>query len=893
MEFELRQKSLDETFKELNSSRLGLSNEEAAKRLLEYGPNSLPEPKIPGLISIFLSQFLSPLIYILVAAAAIVLFMGEIVDAIIIFLVLIFNAVMGTIQEGKAQRTLLALKQFVKTSATATREGKIMILTDNEIVPGDVILIQEGEKIPADGMLISSSSLKIDESILTGESSPAMKTAEEVKNTDPQNQKNIVFKGTNAVSGNGLAVVIATGTSTEIGKISKAVASIDTEIPLKKSIKSLSKIIIATVFFIGVALVILGLAQNKPLKEIFATVISLSVSIIPEGLPIVMTLILASGVWRMAKQKVLIKKLQAVEALGRANIIAVDKTGTITKNEMSLENVYINGNFFDIRGKGYEPVGEILLNGELIEPLNHSDIMLAGRVAHFCSNARAIYIEESKTWKVSGDPTEAALDVFAQKIGFKETDTESPKIFDLPFDYSTKYHATIHKTGNRNFLTVVGAPEEILKLCDRIWTKNGTKKLSNIEKESLEFIFSDMSQKGLRVLAFSINTNTENSFRKNTVPKLVFCGFFGMKDPLREEVKDSISMVRQAGMRVVMITGDHKITARAIAKEAGILTEKENVITGEELEKFSDEELLEKFKTCNVFARVNPTHKLRIIEIFRKSGEIVAMTGDGVNDAPSLAAADLGVAMGKIGTEVAKEAADIVLLDDNFSNIISAAEEGRNIYKTIKKVVLYLFSTSVGEVLTISGALIIGFPLPLFPAQIIWLNFVTDGFLDVALAMEPREDKLLNEFARLKKQKIGIIDSFMAKRMIFMGVIIAAGTLFIFSKYLNSSPGKAFTISLVTLAIFQWFNVWNCKSENKSIFSMNPLKNKFLIGATVIIVSLQIFAVYNPFMGRFLKTVPLNATDWIYAALIAFIIIIAEESRKFIFRKINANKSLG
>lgn len=885
-------KEFSEISKELNSSESGLSIKEAQERLIKNGPNSLPESKVPSIFFVFFSQFFSPLIYILITAAIIVFFIGNAVDAVIIFLVLIFNATMGTIQEGRAQRTLLALRKFVETSASVLRDNRIIVVPDKEIVSGDIIILQEGDKIPADARIIISNSLKVNESSLTGESVPAAKTIDVLPDAflPPHDQKNMVFKGTNIVGGNGTAIVVETGISTEIGKISQTISSIDTEVPLKKNIRFLSKLIIITVFIISAVLMIFGVASGKPLREMFAIVVSLSVSIIPEGLPIVMTLVLATGVWRMTKRNVLVKKLQAVEALGQAKIIAVDKTGTLTKNEMVLERVYINGQFFDIHGSGYEPKGEVYLENKIIDPLSHPDLMLAGRVASFCSNANAMYFEDTKMWKVSGDPTEAALGIFGSKVGFKNSAQDSKKIFELPFDYLTKYHLTIHELKGKNFLTVVGAPEKILESSARVWSENKSEKLSNEEREELEGVFSDLSKQGFRVLAFAINDDVSPVVSSDDLPQLTFCGFFAMKDPLREEAIIAIKEAHHAGIRVVMITGDHKITARAIADEAGLTDHMEGTITGEELDKFSDDELLEKFENCNVFARVTPRHKLRIIELFRKRGEVVAMTGDGVNDAPSLAAADLGVAMGRVGTEVAKEAADLVLLDDNFGNIIAAVEEGRSIYKTIKKVILYLFSTSIGEVLTISGAIFIGLPLPILPAQIIWLNFVTDGFLDVSLVMEPKEDGLLKK--HYTKPPKYILDSFTIKRMFFMGSIIALGTIFIFSQYLDDGIEKAITISLTTLAVFQWFNAWNCKSEDRSIFTLNPFKNMFLVYATITVIVLQVFAIYHPFMQKYLHTTPLSVSEWIHAVLVGATILVCEEIRKLLYKNHSKEKIL-
>lgn len=877
-------KSQEELFQSFSSDESGLSPLEVKKRVEEYGPNSLPEPKVPGVFSLFLSQFLSPLIYVLIVAALIVFFMGETADAVIILLVLFFNAIVGTIQEGRAERTLSALRKFVETSATVLRGGEIIILPDREVVPGDILILQEGDKVSADARLLSEQSIKLDESSLTGESIPVPKTADTLKeeNLPVHHQKNMVFKGTNVVSGNGKAIVVSTGLATEIGKISQAVSSIDTEVPLKKNIQFLSQIIIAAVFLVSGVLFIFGIASGEPLREMFATVVSLAVSIIPEGLPIVMTLVLATGVWRMTKKNVLVKKLQAVEALGQAKIIAVDKTGTLTRNEMFLERVYTGGRFFEVQGRGYDPKGEILLDGSSVEALNHPDLVIAGRIAFFCSNAHAMYIEEKDVWKVSGDPTEAALEVFGRKIGFKDGEQESPRIFELPFDYKEKYHITIHKFEGSNLLTAVGAPEKILELSERIWRERQSEKLGDKERKELEQVFLDMSRQGLRVLAFAMKTEAPESVSHKEMPGLTFCGFFGLKDPLREEAKKAIQDAKAAGIRVVMITGDHKITAHAIAGEAGLEGSLESVITGEELVQLSDSELLRKMGTCNIFARVAPEHKMRIIELFRKRGEVVAMTGDGVNDAPSLAAADLGVAMGKTGTEVAKEAADLILLDDNFGNIIAAVEEGRSIYQSIKKVILYLFSTSIGEVMAISTALFLGMPLPVLPSQIIWLNFVTDGFLVVALGMEPKEEGLLKK--EYKKPSKYILDSEMISRMIFMGLVIAFGSVFVFAQYLEGDMTKALTMSLTALAIFQWFNAWNVKSETKSVFAMNPLRNLPLIFATLIVIALQLFAVYHPFMQQYLHTVPLAPEDWFYAAVIASSILFLEELRKVLVR---------
>src|SRR3989339_271483 len=767
--------TLDKTFKKLDSSDRGLSLYAAKERLKRYGANSLPEEKPRSKLRLFLSQFQSPLIYILLAAGAIVFAMGETIDSSIILAVLLFNAIVGVIQEGKAQNTLLALKKFVETNATVLRDGKEFIIPDREFVPGDIILLREGDRIPADARVVLSQNLKIDEASLTGESEPIYKNTDALErdNLPTAEQKNMVWKGTHVVSGNGRAIVVATGLGTVIGSIAKQISTINTETPLKANIRYLSRAIIITVAVISTILFTVGILSGHSVKEMFMIVVSLSVSIIPEGLPIVMTLVLARGVSRMSKRNALVKKLQAVEALGQARLIAVDKTGTITKNELIVRKAWTGGKLFEIGGIGYEPKGEIKFDEKIINSANHEELLYLGKVASLVASARLSYAEEVKEWRIAGDPTEAAMLVFAEKTGFHKDNLlrESPLISEIPFDYKLKYHATVQQTEKGNLLIVAGAPETILALCADIRRDGKNHPLSKSEKEELEATFVRMSEEGLRILAIAIRHDAPKQLKTESIHSLSFVGFFGMQDTLRPEVREAMQRAKKAGIRVVMITGDHKITAQTIAKEAGIYQDGDTILTGQDIDAFSDTELSEKLARTSVFARVTPEHKLRIIKAYKARGEIVAMTGDGVNDAPSLVAADLGVAMGHIGTEVAKEASDIVLLDDNFGSIVSAVEEGRSIYKTIKKVILYLFAGSWGQTLTIIGSLFLGVPLPLLPAQIIWLNFVTDGFLDVALAMEPKEEGLLRgNFERPKKY---LVDKLMVQRMFVMAIPLA------------------------------------------------------------------------------------------------------------------------
>lgn len=742
-------------------------------------------------------------------------------------------------------------------------DGKEFVIPDYEVVPGDVVILQEGDKVPADARIILSNNLTVNEAAMTGESQPVHKFDEVLStlNLPTADQKNMVFKGTNIVAGNGKAIVVATGLETVLGKISKEIAVINTEIPLKANIRYLTRLIIATVATICTSIFVLGIFLGHSVREMFTTVVSLAVSIIPEGLPIVMTLVLATGVWRMSRRNALVKKLQAVEALGQARVIAVDKTGTLTKNEILLQKVYVDGKTFSVSGEGYKPEGEVTLNDSKIDPLNHPELLLAGKLAAFVTNNGVVFDKEAKQWQATGDPTESSLSVFAQKVGFQKQvlEKESPRLSEIPFDYKNKYHAVSNKQSfsaskidGQVDLTVLGAPEEILEVATKIWHDGKSQPLSQEKKKELEAMLVNMSQEGLRVLALALKDHVNDDIKPKDVEELTFVGFFGLKDTLRPEVHEAMQKAISAGIKVVMITGDHKITAQAIAKEAGIYHEGDTILTGEDIDSLSDDEFADMLPKVSVFARVTPDHKLKIVRAYKKRGEIVAMTGDGVNDAPSLVAADLGVSMGKIGTEVAKEASDIVLLDDNFASIIAAIEEGRSIYKTIKKVILYLFSTSFGEVFTITGALLLGFPLPILAAQILWLNFVTDGLT--------------------------------IQRMFLMAIPMMIGTLFLFKGYYQQDMVKAWTMSLTVLAVFQWFNAWNCRHESKSIFQLNPFSNRFLVGATITVIILQLFAVYNPLMQKILHTTALNLQDWLLIVPVASSIVIVEEIRKFIYR---------
>jgi Ca2+-transporting ATPase len=580
----------------------------------------------------------------------------------------------------------------------------------------------------------------------------------------------------------------------------------------------------------------------------------------------------------MAKRNALIKNMQAIEALGQASVIAVDKTGTITKNELMVEKVYVDNREFTVLGSGFLPQGNILFGDKIIDPVNHPELIFAGKIATFCANA-SLEILENKEIKILGDPTEAALLVFGEKAGFKKTELESeePQVLDIPFGHKHKFHSTIHRTQQGFNLSLVGAPEAVLSKVSLFWSGGVERIFTKDDKEEILKKINHFSNLGLRVLAFAYHTSKDPSINIENMKDLVFGGLYGMADVLREEVAEAIEEVKSNGIKTIMITGDFTGTAQAIAKQANIWMEGDKIITGSQIEGLTSLQLSKMLEDVSVFGRVLPEHKLSIVEAYKLRGDIIGMTGDGVNDALSLQAAHLGIAMGKGSTDVAKEAADVILLDNNFKSIIAAIEEGRSIYITIKKVVLYLISTSFGEFLSIAGAIVLGLPLPLFPSQILWLNLVTDGFLVVAIGFES------NVSLKNARRGTNIVGKTSVVRTIFMGIVMMIGTLVLFSYFYGLNNPKAWTISLSVLAVFQWFNAWNVRSDKESVFR-KTFSNKYLIYALSGAAICHSFGVYNPFMQRLLKTVPLGFYDWVVVVSVASSIIFVEELRKIFVR---------
>lgn len=882
----LSHKKLEETLATNFTDGLDQSRIEILKT--EYGQNRLPPEKRTSGVLIFARQFKSPLILVLIGSAAVLFGLGSWSDAFIILFVLVFNASIGTLQEGRAQHTLEALKKFLTTQTTVIRGGKELIIPDTECVPGDIVLLSEGEKIPADARLLEVSGLRVDESALTGESLPVDKTDAIIKKMPLAltGRMNMVYKGTTVVAGSARAVIVATGVHTEIGRISTELITRPGDIPLAREIASFSRSILLVTVTICAVLFTVGVLVGKSVITMFGTVVSLSVSIIPEGLPIVLTLVLANGVWRMAKRNAIIKRMQAVEALGQADVIAVDKTGTITKNEMVVRTVYTPRGEFSVSGSGYGPDGSVTVNGASLPDDQALSLSSLVRIATLNTNAHLAQDGDTGQWRVSGDPTEAAIVVLAQKFGTPKEGLfkDSPRIAELPFHTKNKYHATLHTVGQRHLLCVGGAPEVILERCANRLEGASAEPLTEKMKTSIKSDFERLSEQGLRVIAFGF---AESGIKNLSVldhadvSNLTFVGAVCIEDSVRSEVPAAVDQAHNAGIRVIMMTGDSPVTARAIAGQAHIFRSGDRILTGDEIDAMDADEFARAIGSTSVFARMTPEHKLKIVDAVKLRGEIIAMTGDGVNDAPALVAADLGIAMGKIGTEVAKEAADIVLVDDNFTSIIAAVEEGRTIMTRIKRVILYLFANNGAEVLLIAASLFMGLPLPLLPAQIIWLNLITDSFLDISIGMEPTHGNTLNH---RRNKHVVLFDRLMALRVVLMSLPATIAALVVFSFTVDTDYIKAMTLSMTIIAVSQWFNAWNCRSEHTTVFTRHFFSNHYLLGAIAFVATLHVTALSTPFLQGILHTTPLSLVEWALCIAIGALTLIPEEIRKGISR---------
>ena len=868
----------------------GLSSQEAQHRFAFHGPNALPEAKQDSWIKVFLRQFENPLIYILCASALIIFFVGESkLDAFIILGVLFFNAIVGAVQEGRTRSILQSLKRYIATNSVVIRDGKKLLVDDTSLVPGDIILLQEGQKIPADAYVLESNALQLDEAILTGESRAVYKVSCITDQYDASLKNHMLCKGTHILAGSGKAVVHATGAETEIGKINKGIEEIDTDMPLKRETDRLAFWLLIGVLSVCIIFFVMGLIAGQPLRELLVMLTALFICVVPEGLPVVTVLVLVTGVYRMAKEHVLVKRLQAVEGLGRADVIVVDKTGTLTRNELMVSAVVTPKQVCAVSGEGYFAQGGVTC-AQAQQPYDHADedLQSMARAAALLNTTEITYDAQNRVFDIKGDPTEAAMAVCAEKLGFSAAQLKETykKIYEIPFDPKRKYHAGFFVHEGVGTLFVIGAPELLFSLSP---TTELTMQFERLLKDGLRVVAVASHAFDTNLFAHANSEEARSKLAQETVKNasLHLHGLFGIQDSIRPEVPDMVHKAREAGL-LVMATGDHQDTALHVAKSVGIYHEgKDRIMTGAEFDTASDEDILVGLEHIKVYARLLPQQKLRLIQLFHKKKHIVAMTGDGINDAPALVAADLGIAMGGIGSEVAKAAADIVLFDDSFANIIRAIAQGRHIFYTLKRVILYFFATNTGEVLIVLFALLLNifdgeFPLPLTAAQILWLNLVTDGFLDISLSMEPQEDGLLRR-SWLQK-KMHLIDGALLAKIFFYAVPMAIGSLWIYMHYYQTDLRLARTMALVTMAMYQWFNAWNCRSETKSLWSIGLFSNRWLILATSFVLFLQLMLVYAPFMQYIFKTVPLTFAQWMLILSITSPIVLIDELRKAVER---------
>lgn len=900
------QRTWNEVVHELGSdSEQGLSTQQVKERRSAYGSNALPEKKTKGWLWVFIEQFKDPLIYILVVAAIIIFFVSEhSFDAFIITGILTFNALIGTWQEGRTRSIMRSLRSFAKTTTIVLRNGQKDLIDDHDLVPGDIILLQEGQRIPADARMIESNNLLVDEAVLTGESQGVRKHAHELSGEHPLgeyplgelslgDQINMLFKGTLVLAGTGKAVVVATGAKTIIGTMHGAVEETETDMPLKRELTRLSHWLLVFVLITCAFIFVVGFLLGNPFRELLVMTVALFICVVPEGLPVVLTLALVNGVYRMARQGVLVKRMQAVEGLGRTDVIVIDKTGTLTRNEMMVTRVLTADRDLQVSGEGYHAKGALSEHGKTFTlQENNQEYNQKGDQKHAYSvhqiavassllnSSEISYDEKQKTFTVKGDPTEAAMAVFAQKVGMHKEEllADYRKLYELPFDPALRYHAGFYEHQGKGICFVVGSFEVIMQ--------------GEAHKQAHQY-YDRLLSEGLRVLAVATRefplpaTGLEDpfAFYKDLASReLTFLGVVGIADAIRPEVAEVVRRAREAGIHVVMATGDHVATALSVAKQVGIFKEGDATLDGAKFRSLSADKAAALVDTVTVYARVDPMDKVKIVSLFHAKKKLVAMTGDGVNDVPSIMASDLGIAMGGIGTEVAKEAADIVLLNDSFESIINAIEQGRHIFYTLRRVVLYFFVTNVGEIFMILFALLGQLPLPITAAQILWLNLITDGFLDMALTTEPKEEALLLQRGWLEKKK-RLIDVKLLISVAALAVPMGLMAMGVFMFYYRQDIKLARTMTLVTMAMAQWFNAWNCRSETKSLFSISFFSNRWLLIATSFVLFLQLALIYVPFMQIIFDTVPLSLTQWGLVVVVSAPIILIDETRKWFVRR--------
>lgn len=864
--------SAGEVLAALETSRDGLHEEEAKKQLVLHGPNEFGQQPEISWLQTLIAQVKSPLVYVLAIAAVISLIAGHLTDAAVIIAIVILNTVIGFIQEFRAEQAMAELAKFAAPTAMVIRDGEERNIVSAQLVLGDIVMLAAGDKVPADGRVLEAYNLESNESALTGESAPVEKNAESMDMETPlASRSNMVYSGTIVTRGRGIAVITGTGTSTEFGEIASEVRSIKREdTPLQRQLAIVGKTLGIIALGLAGLVFVIGLLRGIDLLQMFMFAVASAVAAIPEGLPAVVTVALAIGLKSMARRNAIIRRLAAVESLGAATVIVTDKTGTLTQNRMTVESVWSIGS----------PEGTP--GGNFLDSEQAKNALAAASLASD-SELKEVDGEFSAT----GDPTEAAFVVAAARAGLRKSDLEEKcrRVSEIPFESETGYMATLHQCEDGMIAYIKGMPKALLKRSGAVLVNGKEVPMDAGMRKELEDANTAMAGRALRVLAVAYKKMADD--KKGLVGEdvdqgLVHLGLVGMMDPPRPEAIKAVERCRQSGIRVIMATGDSVDTGRAIASEFGLMQEDSLAVDGTELSHMSDEELKEKLPRIAVFARVEPAQKLRLVKILQQMGEVVAMTGDGVNDAPALKKADIGVAMGITGTGVAKEAGDMVLADDNFATIVAAVEEGRIVFSRIRKVISYLVSTNAGEIVTVAFAVAVGWPLPLTAVQLLWVNLVTDSTPSLALAVDPPSLDVLSQRPRDPKESVINRESLL--RMAIVAPAMAVATLTAFFLGLESGLPKAHTMAFVTLSISQLYNAINVRSARKSIFTISPFTNKPLLYAIVFSLALQAMPVYVPAFRSAFNTIPLVPTDWIVAFGLGSVVIWTEEMRKLVLR---------
>jgi len=894
--------SVEECLEVLNSKTDGLNCEDAESRLLQTGYNEIEEGKKKNVFLLFAEQFKSFLIIILLAAVAISAFLGELLDATVIFAIIIAVAVLGFIQEFRAEKAIEALKQIAAPVARVRRDGITQEIPSREVVPGDIVLLEMGNKIPADIRLIEAINLKMDEASLTGESVSVHKSILPLEKDMPlADRTNMAYSGTTVAYGRGTGLVVATGMETEFGKIAKLIQTAEEgQTPLQQRLDYIGKwlgiLCIVVVVFVALILVYhetgfnFALLNQALLVEIFIWSVSLAVAAVPEALPAVVVVALTVGVQRMARRHAIVRKLPVVETLGCTTVICSDKTGTLTKNEMTVSKIFTNSKIIDVTGVGFDPQGDFLFQGGAINPNEGSTLALLLQSAALCANS-SFEIDTASQDKFSlfGDPTEIALIVAAAKAGLWQQDLKKqyPRVWEIPFTSESKRMITVHSNADGDLVAFLkGAPEIILDMCSDVYGDGHSIPLNEENRKNILQTNQNMASEALRVLAVAYKhlSKSQDISEDNLQNGFCFIGLEGMIDPPREEVKQAIQECNQAGIKTTMITGDHKLTAMAVAKEIDLLKSNDLVLTGSELDKLSDSEFENMVEEVSVYARVSPEHKQRIVRALQKGGHITAMTGDGINDAPALKMADIGVAMGITGTDVSKEASDMILTDDNFATIVAAVEEGRGIFDNIKKYLAYLLSCNAGEILLLLVASLMGLPLPLIAIQLLWINLTTDGLPALALSIDPRDPDVLHRPPR------DPLESVFTRRVLWLiasvAILITIGIIPVYTWAVNSGATiqKAQTIAFTMLVMFEMFNAFNCRSEKHSITKLGLFTNAWLLLAVASSIVMQLAVIYVPFLQPLFNTAPLTLAEWVIIIAVSASVILVVEAGKFIWQ---------